>query len=83
LGFFTIFLGAAAGSLIGRVTFRAAGRRRGRWLPLLVGVLVVVGGILPAVPHLLALLLGRFTFQIIWTGIYIIAASGSAYYQMK
>lgn len=83
LGFFTIFLGAAAGSFIGRITFWAARRRRGRWMPQLVGALVVIGGILPAVPYILLLLLGRFSLDIVWVSIYIIAASGSAYYQMK
>jgi len=83
LGFFTIFLGAAAGSFIGRITFWVARRHRGRWMPQLVGVLVVIGGLLPAVPYILAILFGRFSLDIIWIGIYIIAASGSAYYQMK
>jgi hypothetical protein len=83
LGFFTIFLGAFAGSLIGRITFWAARRRRGRWMPLLVGALVVIGGLLPGIPYLLALLFGHFSLNVLWIGIYIVAASGSAYYQMK
>jgi len=83
LGFFTIFLGAFAGSLIGRVVFRATGRRRGRWMPQLVGAIVVIGGILPALPALLALFFGGFNLQILWSAIYVVTASGAAYYQMK
>lgn len=80
LGFFTIFLGAATGTLLGRIAFRASGRRRGRWMPRLVSAIVIIGGLLPA---LLALLVGGFSFQLIWSGIYIVTASGAAYYQMR
>ena len=83
LGIFSIFLGAAAGSLIGRIAFRAAGRRRGRWMPQLIGAIVIIGGIIPALPSLIFLFSGHFSFQLIWTGIYIVAASGAAYYQMR
>jgi hypothetical protein len=83
LGFFTIFLGAFAGSLIGRVVFRVAGRRRGRWMPQMVGAIVVIGGILPAIPFLLAIFFGGFSLQLIWSGIYIVSAAGAAYYQMR
>jgi len=83
LGFFVIFLGAFAGSLIGRLVFRAAGRRRGRWMPQMVGAIVVIGGILPAVPALLYIFIGGFNFQIVWSGIYIVTAAGAAYYQMR
>ena len=78
LGIFSIFLGAAAGSLIGRLAFRAAGRRRGRWMPQLIGVIVVIGAVIAWF-----IFSGRFGFQLIWTGIYIVAASGAAYYQMR
>ncbi len=83
LGFFVIFLGAFAGSLIGRLVFRAAGRRRGRWMPQMVGAIVVIGGILPAIPALLYIFVGGFNLQIIWSGIYIVTAAGAAYYQMR
>ena len=83
LGFLTIFLGAFAGSLIGRLAFRAAGRRRGRWMPQLVGAIVVIGGVLPALPAILYLFFGGFNLQIVWTGIYLFTAAGAAYYQMR
>lgn len=83
IGFLTIFLGALMGSVIGRVVFWAVARRRGRWLPQLVGALVVTGGVLGALPYLLALLFGNFSLGLLWSGIYIVTASGAAYYQMK
>jgi tetratricopeptide (TPR) repeat protein len=83
LGFWSIFLGAAAGSLIGRIAFRAAGRRRGRWMPQLVAGIIMFAGILLAAPLVLALLSGRPSLGLLWTGIYLFAASGSALYQMR
>lgn len=79
LGFFVIFLAPAAGTLIGRLAFRAAGRRHGRWLPHLVGAMVVVGGLIYALPALLNLsLLG-----LLWPGVYVFLATGAAYYQVR
>jgi tetratricopeptide (TPR) repeat protein len=77
LGFFTIFLGAATGTMIGRIAFRVSGRRRGRWMPRLVSVIVIAGGLL------MGLLFVGINFRLIWSGIYIITASGAAYYQMR
>ena len=79
LGFWVIFLAAFAGSVIGRVTFWAVGRRRGRWLPHLVAGIIVLGAGLIA----LLLFLGQPSFRFIWTALYAIIAYGSAYYQMK
>jgi hypothetical protein len=85
LGIFSIFLGAAAGSLIGRLAFRAAGRRRGRGMAQLVGAIVIIGAIIPVLPALLSVFSGGglFNFRLIFTGIYIVTASGAAYYQMR
>lgn len=80
LGFFTIFLGAGAGTLIGRIAFRVARRRRGRGIPELVAALVVIGGVLPALP---LLIFGGFNFGLLWSGVYIFTATGAAYYQMR
>jgi hypothetical protein len=82
LGFWSIFLGAAAGSLIGRLAFRAAGRRRGRWMPQLVAGIIIVAGILMALT-LGGLLRGQISLRLLWIGIYIFTASGSALYQMR
>lgn len=80
LGFFTIFLGAGAGTLIGRIAFRVARRRRGRGMPELVAALVVIGGVLQALP---LLIFGGFSFGLLWSGVYIFTATGAAYYQMR
>lgn len=86
LSFFVIFLGAIIGSLIGRIVFRAVGRRRGRGLPQLVSAIVIVGAILPLIPQLFAVLLGGLSFGLIgliWPVVYMVTASGAAYYQMR
>jgi hypothetical protein len=82
LGFFVIFLGAFVGSLIGRIVFRVVGRRRGRGLPQLVGAIVVAGALIT----LLFQLSGGLNFnlvRLIWPIVYMVTASGAAYYQMR
>jgi len=79
-GFFVIFYAAFVGSVVARIVHRAVGRRRGRWMPHLVGSAVVFGGVIPA---LLALLFGGFSFQLIFLGLYIVIASSAAFYQMR
>jgi uncharacterized membrane protein YeaQ/YmgE (transglycosylase-associated protein family) len=82
-GFFLIFLGAFSGSLVGRIAFRAARRRRGRWMPQLVVACVIIGGVLPALGFLISALLGQFSLRLLFLGIYLMAAAGAAYYQMR
>jgi hypothetical protein len=79
-GFFVIFIAPFVGTLIGRIAFRAARRRRGRWLPHLVAGMVVVGGLLPFLPFLLG---GASLFALLWPGLYLFLATGSAYYQVR
>lgn len=89
LGFFVIFIGPAAGSIIGRIAFRVARRRHGRYLPHLVAALVALGGFLPVgFPLILALLFGsgsvaRLGLGLLWPIIYVFLATGAAYYQVK
>lgn len=89
LGFFVIFIGPAAGTLIGRAAFRVARRRHGRYLAPMVAALVATGGLLPtALPLLAALLvgaasLGGLGFGLLWPLLYVFLATGSAYYQVK
>lgn len=81
LGFFVIFVAPFAGTLIGRVAFRAARRHHGRWLPHLVGAMVVFGALAPWLPRLLV---GQFNLLgLLWPAIYIFMATGAAYYQVK
>lgn len=85
LGFLVIFFAAFAGSVIARIVHRLIGRRRGRWMPFLVAAAVVVGGIVPFLPFLLAFLFGEAAgmFGLIWPAIYIVVATSAAFYQMK
>ncbi len=88
-GFFFIllifFIGGAVGGLIGRLTKRAVGRRRGRYLPHLVAASVVMGGMFAAAPALIGLLFGSVgsLFGLIVPGLYTFIASSAAFYQMK
>ncbi len=82
-GFFLIFLGAFSGSLVGRIAFRAAGRRRGRGMPQLVVACLIIGGVLPALGFVGAALFGHVSLRLIFLGIYLVTAAGSAYYQMR
>ena len=78
-GFFLIFLAPAVGTFLARIIIKAVGRRRGRWLPYLVASAIVIPGLL----FLLASVINFRLFGIILMGIYIVAASGAAYYQMR
>ncbi len=96
IGYFTIFLAAGVGTLIGRVAFRLAGRRRGRYLPHTIAAAVVIGGLIPTLVVLLisALATGLsgdagflgsslLSFSLVWRGLYVVLAAGSAYYQVR
>jgi len=75
------FVSGAIGSFIGRITKRAIGGRRGRYLPGLVVAMMALGVILPG---LLTILLGGLNlFALIGVGIYLFVASSAAYWQMR
>lgn len=89
LGFFfyiILFLvSGAIGGFIGRITKRAIGYRRGRYLPGLVVAMMILGVLIPALPILLATLsgnVGALTI-LIGPGIYLFVASSAAYWQMR
>ena len=71
--FFMFAIGGAGGSLVGRLVFRAIGRRRGRYIPYIVATIVAVGAIIPA------LIFGSFLAG----AIYAFAATSAAYYQLR
>jgi tetratricopeptide (TPR) repeat protein len=79
------FVSGAVGSFIGRITKRAIGGRRGRYLPGLVVAMMILGVVIPAIPVILAVLLGNFgaIFTLIGPAIYLFVASGAAYWQMR
>jgi len=75
------FVSGAVGGFIGRITKRAIGGRRGRYLPGLVVAMMVIG---VAVPAALAFLMGGLNlFSMIGLGIYLFVAGGAAYWQMR
>lgn len=74
VGFFVFLLAPAVGSFIGRVAFWAVRRRRGRYIPHLVGATVVLG-------TLVAWFFGAGAF--LWLAVYAFLAAGSAYYFVK
>jgi len=75
------FASGAVGGFIGRITKRAIGGRRGRYLPGLVVAMMALGVILPG---LLTILLGGLNlFALIGVGIYLFVASSAAYWQMR
>jgi hypothetical protein len=79
------FISGAVGSFIGRITKRAIGGRRGRYLPQLVVAMMILGVLIPAIPLILAILFGNFgaLFGLLGPGIYLFVASGAAYWQMR
>jgi len=90
--FIMIFAGGFVGSVIGRLTKKAIGGRRGRYLPELVVGLMILGVLIPALPIFLILLVSGpaglaagagLVFTFITPGVYLFVAGGSAYYWMK
>ncbi len=71
--FLAIFIAPVAGTLVGRAVFYAIGRRRGRYIPYLVAVLMILGAVL-------VLLL---TGNLLTIGIYAFLATSSAFYQLR
>lgn len=79
------FISGAVGSFIGRITKRAVGGRRGRYLPGLVVAMMIVGVVIPALPVLASILLGNVggLVALIGPGIYLFVGCGAAYWQMR
>ncbi len=75
------FISGAVGGFIGRVTKRAIGGRRGRYLPGLVVAMMILGVALPA--GLVFLLGGLNLFALLGLGIFLFVAGGAAYWQMR
>ena len=76
------FIGGAVGGVIGRLTKRAIGGRRGRYIPHLVAACVIIGVLIFALPAMFAGLLFApgALFSLIGPGIYLATAVGSAFY---
>lgn len=70
-GFLVIILAAAVGTTIGAVIWRLVGRRRGRYLPMIIAGCVALGGVAP--------LILTFNFYAIF---YAVIAAASAFYRL-
>jgi hypothetical protein len=84
LFFFLIitFIAGAVGGFIGRITKRAIGGRRGRYLPGLVVAMMVIGALLPSA--LLFLLGGGVDIiSLLGIGLFLFIAGGAAYWIMR
>ncbi len=80
-----IFIAGAVGGFIGRITKRAIGGRRGRYLPILVVAMMILGVFIPALPILLAVLTGNIgaLLALLGPGIYLFVGASAAYWQMR
>ncbi len=79
------FISGAVGSFIGRITKRAIGGRRGRYLPGLVVAMMFMGVLIPVLPLLLAILSGSAgaLLALIGPAIYLFVGASAAYWQMR
>lgn len=79
------FISGAVGSFIGRITKRAIGGRRGRYLPGLVVAMMILGVAIPALPILFAILTGNLggVLALLGPGIYLFVGASAAYWQMR
>lgn len=79
------FVSGAIGSFIGRVTKRAIGGRRGRYLPALVVAMMILGVVIPALPILLSIFIGspEGLLGLLGPAIYLFIGAGAAYWQMR
>ncbi len=83
--FFVFIIAGGVGSVIARITARAIGRRRSRYLPQMVAAVVAVGAIAPALAMVIInLAFGVLNpFPLILPGIFAFVAASAAYYQMR
>jgi len=87
LGFFVLFLAAFAGGAIGRAVRRVINHRRGRLLPHVVVVSIIVGAAMPLLLSMavngIGAFAGRSIVSLIYRGLFIFLAAGAAFSQMK
>lgn len=79
------FVSGVVGSFIGRITKRAIGGRRGRYLPALVVAMMILGVAIPALPLLLGIFSGSVggLLGLLGPGIYLFVGASAAYWQMR
>jgi hypothetical protein len=84
IGWLTIFVAPFVGGAIGEVVRLVTRRRRGRWLPLVVSLAMILG----ALPVVASGLIGSFIGlprlgNTIWQVVYLVLAVSSAYYRTR
>ncbi len=84
IGWLTIFVAPFAGTLIAEAVRLVTRKRRGRWLPIVVSLCIIAGGLPTILGGLLGLSLTlSFLGSIIWQVVYLALAVSSAYYRIK
>lgn len=82
-----LFVGGFVGRLIGQLSKRAIGRRRGRYLPHIMVAILILGTAVWFLPIILAIVLGGLGFSGLFTflgpGIFLFAAGGALFSYMK
>ena len=78
IGFFTLLLAPAIGTLIAEVVRRAIRRRRSKQL----FIWITVGAVLGSAPLLLIMLLNLSLFSIIWQAAYTFLMASTLYYRL-
>ena len=91
IGWLTIFVAPFAGVVVAEAVRLVTRRRRGRWMPLVVGACIVLGS-LPGVGVWLLDILdmvskvglpGSLLMDLVWQGVYLVLAVSSAVYRVK
>ena len=77
-----IFAGGAVGGFIARLSKRAIGNRRGRYIPYLIAACIVIGVLVWAWPWLLYFIAGNagVLLKLAGIGVYLFTAASSAFY---
>ena len=82
LGFIAIFGGPIAGTIIAEAVFRATGKRRGRYIWIIVIACMIITAALrllmmPEVVYAISFgVLGPITFTLLWMGVYLVFSIG-------
>ncbi len=80
MGFFVIFIAPIAGTLVAEAARFITRRRRSERLFQMVAAGALLGAAIWVVRDLLAL---RFSFRLVWQGVYLVTVTSTAYYRMK
>lgn len=83
--FIMLFVGGIVGRFIGQISKRAIGRRRGRYLPHTMVVMVILGTAVWLLPYIFAIIVGGLSglFAFLGPGIFLFAAGGAIFSYMK